>query len=127
VPGVIHNSVLYCSGATGSDPKSKEIVPGGIVPQAEKVFENLEIIANAAGTSLQYAIKMTIYLTDIHEQFELMNGVFRRVFAEHAPARSTVGVANLARPGLLIEAEAIVAIPDNAKITDWPSLVPPVI
>lgn len=113
VPGVIHNGVLYCSGATGSNPKTKEIASGGIAPQARQVFENLELIANAANASLQNAIKMTIYLTNIDEHFEPMNEVFREVFTQHAPARSTVGVAALARPGLLIEADVIIAMPQH--------------
>ncbi len=41
-----------------------------------------------------------------------MNEVFREFFPNDPPARSTVGVAALARPGLLIEAEMIAAVPD---------------
>ena len=112
VPGIVHNRVVYCSGATGSNPSTKEIAAGGIKPQARRVFENLELIAKAGGASLDSALKLTIFLTDIENHFEPMNEVFREFFAENPPARSTIGVAALARPGLLIEAEMIAAVHD---------------
>ena len=112
VPGIIYNDVVYCSGATGSNPSTKEIVPGGIKPQARQVFKNLEIIAKAGGASLDSALKLTIFLTDIENHFEPMNEVFREFFADNPPARSTIGVAALAREGLLIEAEMIAAVAD---------------
>jgi 2-iminobutanoate/2-iminopropanoate deaminase len=110
VPGIIYNGVVYCSGATGSDPSTKEIVEGGIKPQARRVFQNLELVAKAGGASLDSALKLTIFLTDIENHFEPMNEVFREFFADNPPARSTVGVTALARDGLLIEAEMIAAV-----------------
>lgn len=111
-PGVIYNGVIYCSGATGSNPSTKEIDEGGIKPQARRVFRNLELIAREGGASLDSALKLTIFLTDIENDFEPMNEVFREFFPSDPPARSTVEVAALARPGLLIEAEMIAAVID---------------
>jgi len=110
VPGIIYNGVVYCSGATGSNPSTKEIVEGGIKPQARQVFRNLELIAKEGGASLDSALKLTIFLTDIENHFEPMNEVFREFFSDNPPARSTIGVKALARPGLLIEAELIAAV-----------------
>lgn len=110
VPGIVYDGVIYCSGATGSNPSTKEIAEGGIKPQARQVFQNLELIAKAGGASLDSALKLTIFLTDIENHFEAMNEVFREFFPENPPARSTIGVAALARPGLLIEAEMIAAV-----------------
>ncbi len=111
-PGVIYNGVIYCSGATGSDPSTKEIEKGGIKAQARRVFQNLDLIARAGGSSLEHALKITVFLTDIANDFQPMNEVFREFFPGDAPARSTVGVVALARPGLLIEAEMIAAVPE---------------
>lgn len=111
-PGIVYNGLIFCSGATGSDPSTKEIEKGGIQAQARRVFQNLDLIARAGGSSLDQALKMTIFLTDIANDFGPMNEVFREFFPNDPPARSTVGVAALARPGLLIEAEMIAAVPD---------------
>lgn len=111
-PGVIYNGVIYCSGATGSDPGTKEIEKGGIKAQARRVFQNLDLIARAGGSSLEHALKITVFLTDIANDFQPMNEVFREFFPGDPPARSTVGVVALARPGLLIEAEMTAAVPE---------------
>ena len=111
-PGVLYNGLIFCSGATGSNPSTKEIEKGGIQAQARRVFQNLDLIARAGGSSLDQALKVTIFLTDIANDFAPMNEVFREFFPNDPPARSTVGVAALARPGLLIEAEMIAAVPD---------------
>lgn len=110
--GVLYNGLIFCSGATGSNPSTKEIEQGGIQAQARRVFQNLDLIARAGGSSLDQALKVTIFLTDIANDFAPMNEVFREFFPNDPPARSTVGVAALARPGLLIEAEMIAAVPD---------------
>ena len=114
-PGVVYNGIIYCSGATGSNPSTKEIDEGGIKPQARRVFRNLELIAREGGASLDSALKLTIFLTDIENDFAPMNEVFAEFFPDNPPARSTVEVAALARPGLLIEAEMIAAViePEN--------------
>jgi len=112
-PGIVYDGLIFCSGATGSNPSTKEIEPGGIKPQARRVFQNLDLIAKAGGSSIDQALKVTIFLTDITNDFGPMNEVFREFFPDNPPARSTVGVVALARPGLLIEAEMIAAVPDR--------------
>lgn len=108
-PAVVWNDVVYCSGATGSDPATGEIVEGGIRAQTRKTLENLGLVATAAGSSLAGALRLTVYLTDI-EDIAAMNEVFAEVFPVDPPARSTIGVAGLARPGLLVEMDMIAAI-----------------
>lgn len=73
---------------------------------------NLDLIANAGASSLERALKLTIFLKDIANDFQPMNEVFRDFLPNNPPARSTVGVAALVRPGLLIEAEMIAAVPE---------------
>lgn len=80
-------------------------VEGAIEAQTEQVFDNLEAILNAAGSSLSQVVKVTVFLTDLSE-FAAMNGVFARRFGEHRPARSTIQVAALPT-GARVEIEAV--------------------
>lgn len=98
--------VWYLSGEVGVDPVTGEIVPGGIEAQTEQVLENLKRTLEAIGSSLEKVVKTTVFLTDVND-FDKMNAVYRRYFPNDPPARSTVGVAALARPGLVVEIELI--------------------
>ncbi len=63
---------------------------------------------------MRNVVKANIFMTDMATDFDGMNKVFREVFPEMPPARSTVGVAHLARPGLLVEIE-VVAVMDEGS------------
>lgn len=106
-PGVVHGGLLWASGATGSDPGTGEIVPGGVGAQTTKALENLGLVAAAAGTSLESALRLTVYIArDLQE----MNAAFQAVFPDEPPARATVEVSGLARPGLLVEIDMVAAV-----------------
>ncbi len=64
----------------------------------------------AAGSAFEHVVKATVYLTDVKE-FEAMNEVFSSFFPADPPARTTVGVAALALPGLRVEIELVAQIP----------------
>jgi len=98
---------IFLSGQIGLDPRSMEMVPG-IDAQIEQVFRNLQAVAQAAGASLNDAVKFTIYLTDLGN-FAKVNEAMARFLVEPYPARAAVGVAALPR-GALIEADAILHI-----------------
>jgi 2-iminobutanoate/2-iminopropanoate deaminase len=103
-PAVRVGNTLYVSGHTGSDPITREI-RAGIESQTRQAFKNLQDVVEAAGGTMRDVVKVNIFMTDMANDFEGMNKVFREVFADAPPARSTVGVAHLARPGLLLEIE----------------------
>lgn len=100
---------LFCSGQIPLDPKTGEMVPGGIEAQTERVLENLKAVLAAAGASLTDVVKTTVYLADFSE-FQAMNAVYVRAFPTDPPARATVGVSALPR-GAKVELEAIARIP----------------
>lgn len=108
-PAIRVDDLLFVSGHTGSDPVSREI-PEGIAAQTELALRNIRAVLDAAGASMADIAKLTVFMTDLDADFQGMNAVFRRTFPESPPARSTVGVAQLARPGLKIEIEAVVAV-----------------
>jgi reactive intermediate/imine deaminase len=71
------------------------------------VFENLAAVADAAGATLDHAVKLTLYLTDL-DNFATVNQVMADYFSEPYPARAAVGVASLPK-GVDVEADAILA------------------
>lgn len=91
---VIHGGVVYCAGQGPLDPKTGEIVPGGIEAQARQTFENIRAVLAAAGTSLAEALTVTCYLRK-REDIPGFNAVYREEFAEPYPARSAFIVGDL--------------------------------
>ena len=100
---------VFTSGLTPRDPVTGEIVAGDICVQAGAVFDNLERVLASLGASRRDVAKMTVYLTDMKDA-AAMNEVYRSFFAGHRPARTTIEVSGLT-PGMVIEIEAIVAVP----------------
>jgi 2-iminobutanoate/2-iminopropanoate deaminase len=106
--GVKANGMLYLSGQVALDPKTNEMLIGGIRQQTERVLENIKGILEAAGSNLHHVIKTTVFLKDMNE-FPQMNEVYGRYFPAAPPARSTVQVARLPKDAL-VEIEVIAAI-----------------
>lgn len=98
-------NMVYLSGQIPLDPFSMELVSADIEPQIEQVFRNLSAVAHAAGLTLNAAVKLTVYLTDLGH-FPLVNAAMSRIFAEPFPARATVQVVALPK-GALVEVDAI--------------------
>lgn len=98
---------VYLSGQIGLDPATMQMVDG-IDAQIARVFDNLKAVAAAAGTTLDSAAKLNIYLTDL-ANFAKVNEVMARYFNQPYPARAAVGVKELPR-GALVEADAVLVI-----------------
>ena len=98
---------VYLSGQIGLDPATMQLTDG-IDAQAHRVFQNLKAVATEAGGSLDHAVKLTVYLTDL-THFARVNEIMSTYFTQPYPARAAVGVASLPR-GALIEADAILVI-----------------
>jgi reactive intermediate/imine deaminase len=98
---------IYMSGQIGLDPASMTMVEG-IDAQIVRVFENLKAVAVAAGTTLDAAVKVNIYLTDL-ANFAKVNETMAKYFNQPYPARAAVGVKELPR-GALVEADAVLVV-----------------
>jgi len=94
--GVIANGFVFVSGQIPLDPATGQIVAGGIAEQTAQVFENMKNVLEAAGSSLEQAVKTTVYLKDMGD-FASMNEVYGRYFPANPPARATVEAARLPR------------------------------
>ena len=95
---------VYVSGQIGLDPATMQLVEG-IEAQIQRVFQNLQAVATAAGGSLDHAVKLTVYLTDL-SHFARVNEIMTAYFKQPYPARAAIGVASLPR-GALVEVDAI--------------------
>jgi 2-iminobutanoate/2-iminopropanoate deaminase len=100
--------LLFCSGQIPLDPASGELVGETAAEQARRCLENLRAVCDAAGASLERAVRLTVYMTDL-DQFAAVNDVYATFFAADPPARVTVGVAQLPK-GALVEIDAIVTL-----------------
>jgi 2-iminobutanoate/2-iminopropanoate deaminase len=96
---------IYTAGQGGMDPKTSEIVPGGIEAETRQVLTNLKNILEAAGSSLDQVVKTTVYLRDMQD-FSAMNSVYATFFPTNPPARTTVQAAALPR-GIAVEIDAV--------------------
>tara|TARA_B110000438_G_scaffold40427_1_gene40383 strand:+ start:1390 stop:1770 length:381 start_codon:yes stop_codon:yes gene_type:complete len=100
--------LVFLSGQIPLVPATMEIVDGDFEVRARQVFENLQAVAEAAGSNLNNAVKITVFLTDL-TNFAMVNSVMEDFFEWPLPARAAVGVASLPK-GVDIEADAILAI-----------------
>ena len=98
---------VYISGQIPLDPATQSLVTGDFETQVRRVFANLKAIASAAGGSLDDALRVTIYLTELGN-FPVVNKVMAEFCREPYPSRATVGVASLPR-GAAVEIDCILA------------------
>jgi 2-iminobutanoate/2-iminopropanoate deaminase len=97
--------VVYLSGQIPLDPKTGQLVEGGIEAQTERVLANLEAVLQAAGLGFDHVVRTTIYLADLAD-FGTVNELYGRRFRKEPPARATVQVAGLPR-GARVEIDAV--------------------
>jgi reactive intermediate/imine deaminase len=96
---------VYISGQIPLDPDSMMLAGDAFSVQCERVFENLQAVAEAAGGSLQDIVKLTVFLSDL-SNFPTVNAIMARFFSEPYPARAAVGVAALPKESQ-VEVDAI--------------------
>lgn len=104
---VAAGNTVYLSGQIGLDPATM-LMAEGIDAQIVRVFENLKAVSEAAGATLNDAVRVTIYLTDL-AHFAKVNDVMAQYFTVPYPARAAVGVKALPRDAL-VEADAVLVI-----------------
>lgn len=106
--GIVAGGLLYCSGQIPLIPGGGDRLAEDAPAQARQCLENLAGLCTAAGTSLQQAVKITVYLADI-STWGAVNEVYATFFPEDPPARVALEVAALPA-GAAVEMDAIVAI-----------------
>ena len=100
---------VFVSGTSSRRPDNS-IEGTGIATQTRAVIENIAAILKEAGGSLGDVVEICSYLVDMKD-FDGYNQVYGRYFDEQGPARTTVAVAELPHPDLLIEIKAVAYLP----------------
>src|SRR3954447_2820097 len=108
-PGILTDNFLYVSGQGAKDASGK--IPTDMEGQLRNVLENIKVIVEAAGLTMEHVVYTQVYLTEFADE-EPLNRVFKQYFPKVPPARSTIGVAKL--PGTPVEISAV-AIRDLSK------------
>ena len=106
---VASGKTVYISGQGPIDPATGQLVTGSFRDEAERVFQNLAILLEAAGTSWANVTKVGVFLADL-SNFAEMNEVYQQYVTKPYPARTTVG-AQL--PGIAIEVDCIAVVPEE--------------
>ena len=106
---IVANGFVYTAGQVGTDPKTGNLVEGGIVEQTEQALKNIEAVLKASGIGLNDVVKTTVFLADMND-FAKMNEIYAKRFKQPFPARSTVQVSRLPRDAKIeIETVAVVS------------------
>jgi reactive intermediate/imine deaminase len=101
-------NTVWCSGQIPLDPATGTLVSGDIDLEIARVFDNLAAVAAAAGGTLDNAVKVNVYLTDL-AHFARVNEAMTRYFREPYPARAAVQVPALPR-GARVEVECVLSL-----------------
>jgi 2-iminobutanoate/2-iminopropanoate deaminase len=99
--------LVFTSGQVALDPQTGQLVAGGIGEQTEQVMKNLTAVLSGAGLTMADVVKTTVYLADMKE-FQAMNEVYGRHFADAPPARTTIAAAGLPL-GARVEIDVVAA------------------
>lgn len=110
--GIRTGNLIFTSGQLPMNPLTGELITD-IKAAARQSLENVKAILETAGTSMDNAVKVTVFLKDMND-FAAVNEVYSEYFKNNAPARSAVQVAKLPKDGV-IEIEAVAVIPDENK------------
>ncbi len=102
------NGFVFTAGQIALDPKTGNLVAGGVAAETRRVLENLRAVLEAAGASMDSVVKATVFLKNMSD-FAAMNEVYAEYFSNAKPARSTVAVAELPR-GALVEIDLCAAV-----------------
>jgi len=93
------------------DPAEEEQwLAGDFREQTERTFEHIKLVLDAAGATFADVMKLTIYVTDISQQY-VFNEISERYFgADNPPARTILQVVALAHPGMFVEVDGVAAV-----------------
>jgi 2-iminobutanoate/2-iminopropanoate deaminase len=99
--------LVFTAGQVGLDPKTGELVAGGVAEQTAQAMKNLSAVLAGAGLGFADVVKTTVYLADMAD-FQAMNEVYGRHFPDAPPARTTIAAAGLPK-GARVEIDVVAA------------------
>ena len=105
---IVANGMVYASGQLGLNPATGDFAGEDFKSQAEQALKNVGAILEAAGTSYDNVVKVSVFMSDM-ANFAALNEVYAQFFKAPYPARSAVAVKTLPKNGL-VEIEVIAAL-----------------
>jgi enamine deaminase RidA (YjgF/YER057c/UK114 family) len=107
--------ILYIAGQLGLDVDNKIVgAPGDFRAQAEQTFANLKNALAAVGATFAHVVKLNNYLVDMNDIAKFREVRDRHIDTAAPPASTTIAISTLARPGALLEIEAVAVVPQKA-------------
>lgn len=107
--GILTSSLVFLSGQIPLVGTTGQVAAGDVTAQTEQVLTNIRYLLAAQGLDFSDVVKSTVFLTDLPNDFKLMNAVYATYFPEPYPVRSTVQVAALPL-GVRVEIEVIAQV-----------------
>jgi 2-iminobutanoate/2-iminopropanoate deaminase len=108
---IVHGGLVYVAGQLAIDPADPDAEPGDAGAQTRLIFKNIAAILDAAGSSLDRLLQVTIYVTDV-SAWGAVNEAFAEALGDHRPTRAIVPVGPLNR-GRDVEVVAIAAVDED--------------
>ncbi len=105
---VAEGRLVFTAGQLGLDPAAGKLVSGGVQAETRRALENVKAIVEAAGSSMDRVVKVTVLLADIGD-FSAMNEIYKTFFPDAPPARTAFEVGRLPLDAL-VEIEAVAVI-----------------
>lgn len=103
--------LIFASGQVSRDVDGNTVGVGDIKAQTRQVLENLKDVLEEGGATLDDVVKVTVFVTNVAEQFAQIHEVRSEFWKDGYPASTLVEISALANPELLIEIEALAVIP----------------
>ncbi|MCP4895828.1 MAG: RidA family protein [bacterium] len=103
------DNLVFTAGQIPLDPATMNLVGSTVAEQTHQALKNVKAVLEAAGTSMENAVKLTVFMVDLGE-FQNMNAVYAEYFPEAPPARSAFQVTALPL-GALVEIECVAVVP----------------
>lgn len=91
---IVAGDLIFTAGQIPLDPSTGKLVKGDFKERVRQVLKNINQILIGAGSCLDFAVKLTVFLTDL-SRFGELNEVFGELFQDDPPARSAVEVSQL--------------------------------
>lgn len=107
---IVHGGVVYVAGQLATDPTDPDRAVGGPGEQTRLIFRNIAAILDAAGSSLDRLLQVTIYVTD-GDFWSEVNAAFAEALGDHRPTRAIIPIASLPA-GKHVEIVAVAALKD---------------
>ncbi len=102
--------LLFVSGVVPTDAAGNVVGGDDVAAQARRVFENIRLVLERAGTGFEHVVKVTVYLTDVNDR-TLINPVRQEFFGATRPASTLIEISRLAIPGAKLEIDAVALVP----------------